>query len=279
MQESYSSGTVTITPPLTGTEKVVIDNGGAVTATCTTQEIADLGGGGEPTQNTAITTVGAGTLTAAAIAGGLITRTGPTGAFNDTTATALQIVAAIPGAVAGQSFVLTIKNGTAFSETLLAGAGVTLPGAIVVGPNSTAQYLVTLTSLAAVTFTHISTQFVDAPPGAQFATAALAAGTLAAGLITGAAIVVLQNTGATPGAQTTRTAAQMLADFPQARVGMSYLLRIVNTGAGTLTLTADGSVTITGTATVAQNVFRDYIVTFNTATTATFQSVGSGTSP
>ena len=114
---------------------------------------------------------------------------------------------------------------------------------------------------------------------AQFTTAALSAGTLAAGAVTGAAFVVLTNTGATPGAQTTRTAAQMLADFSQARVGMSYMLRIVNTGAGTLTLTADASVTITGTATIAQNVFRDYVVTFNTATTATFQSVGSGVSP
>lgn len=128
-----------------------------------------------------------------------------------------------------------------------------------------------------------STQLIAglSPPPAQFTTAALTAGTLAAGAITGAAFTVLRNTGATPGAQTVRTAAQMLADFPQARVGMSYMLRIINTGAGTFTLTADATptVTITGTATVAQNTFRDYVVTFNTATTATIQSVGSGTSP
>ena len=59
------------------------------------------------------------------------------------------------------------------------------------------------------------------------------------------------------------------------------MFRIVNTGAGTFTLTADAgpTVTITGTATIAQNVTRDYVLTFNTATTATIQSVGSGVSP
>jgi hypothetical protein len=71
----------------------------------------------------------------------------------------------------------------------------------------------------------------------------------------------------------------MLADFPAARVGMSYMLRIVNTGAGTLTLTADASVTLTGHAAILTNTFVDYVVTFLTATTASIQSVGSGTSP
>ena len=267
--------------PLTGAEQVALDSGGSTKAFATAQAIAGLGGSGTPIANTNITTVGAGTLTAAAIVGGLITRTGPTGAYTDTTATAAQIVAAIPGAFVGPSFEIAIKNSTAFAQTLAAGAGVTLPTSVVIGPQSLGYYLVTLTSLTAVTFTHLGTVLVAAFPPAQFSTAALAAGTLAAGLITGAAMVVLQNTGATPGAQTVRTAAQMLADFPQARVGDSYILRIVNTGAGTLTLTADAgpTVTITGTATVAQNVFRDYIVTFNTATTATIQSIGSGVSP
>jgi hypothetical protein len=272
---------------LTGAEVLFVQGitpGGSlspVTQQTTTGAIAQLAGSGEQTVNTAITTVGAGVLTAAGIVGGLITRTGPVAAFTDTTDTAANIVAAIPSAFIGQSFRLSIKNGTAFAETLAAGFGVTLPSAVVIGANSTATYLVTLTSLTAITFTHIATELVQAPPVAQFSTAALAAGTLAAGAITGAAFTVLQNTGATPGAQTVRTAAQMLADFPAARVGFSYILRIVNTGAGTLTLTADGgaTVTITGTATVATNVFRDYLVTFNTATTATIQSIGSGVSP
>lgn len=118
-------------------------------------------------------------------------------------------------------------------------------------------------------------------PAAKFTTAAKAAGTLAVGDITGANFSVLTNTGATPGAQTVRTAAQMLADIPGAVSGTVVMFRIVNTGAGTLTLTADGgaTVTITGTATIATNIFRDYTLTFTSATAATIQSVGSGVSP
>lgn len=276
-----TAGAIAVTS-LKGSEQVVVDNTGSVVITATTQQIAALGASGTPlSAGVAITTVGNGTLTAAALTSGLITRTGPVAAFNDTTATAAQIVAAVPGAFVGQSFPVLIKNGTAFNETLLAGANVTLPSTVIIGPNSVAQYIITLTSLTAVTISHVSTVSLDESPVAQFTTASLSAGTLAAGTITGASFTILTNTGATPGAQVVRTAAQMLADFPQARVGFSYILRIVNTGAGTFTLTADGgaTVTLTGTATIAQNVFRDYIVTFNTATTATIQSIGSGVSP
>jgi hypothetical protein len=71
----------------------------------------------------------------------------------------------------------------------------------------------------------------------------------------------------------------MLADIPGAQVGHSYVFRVVNTGAGTLTLAMDASVTGTGTLTVATNTFRDYLLTFLTATTASIQSIGSGVSP
>lgn len=116
---------------------------------------------------------------------------------------------------------------------------------------------------------------------AKFVTAAKTVGTFAAGDITGGCPTILQNTGATPGAQTVRTAAQMFADIPGAVVGGVYPFRIVNTGAGTLTITADAgpTVTLTGTMTIATNIFRDYLLTFNTAATATIQSVGSGVSP
>lgn len=233
------------------------------------------------TVNTAVTTAAGTTLTAAAITGGLITRTGPTAVFTDTTDTAAAIIAALPGAVSGQTFYITIVNKTAFTQTLAGGTGVTLTGFTVIPGNSSFYALVKLTSLTAVSIlgTYVSSNI--AINAAQFTTAALSVGTLAAGTITGAYHTVLTNTGATPGAQTVRTAAQMLADIPGAQVGFGYMLRIVNTGAGTLTLTADAgpTVTITGTATVAQNVFRDYVVTFPTATTATIQSVGSGVSP
>jgi hypothetical protein len=230
---------------------------------------------------TTLSTVGAGTITAAGIAGQTTMRTGSVAAFTDTTDTADAIIAAIPNARIGVSFVWTYYNGTVATATLAGGVGVTVTGGTTIaGSGGFGRYLVTYTAASTVTVVFIG----GASPSvseAQFTTAALSVGTLAAGAITGAAFTVLQNTGATPAAQTTRTAAQMLADFVGASVGFTYILRIVNTGAGTLTLTGGGGtgVTVTGTATVAQNVFRDYLVTFNTNTTATIQSIGSGVSP
>lgn len=102
-------------------------------------------------------------------------------------------------------------------------------------------------------------------------------GTLAAGDITGASHVTLVTTNATPGTQTTRTATQMFADAATMQVGQSYTLRITNTGAGTLTLGAGAGVTLTGTMTVPVNTTRDFVVTFNSATTLTIRATGTGT--
>lgn len=395
----YNTGTTSLTGSLAGSERVVVDNGGPQIVTVTTQQIANLAGTNTQTANTNITTVGAGTLTAAAIDGRLITRSGPTAAYTDTTDTAAAIVASITNAFVGQSFYISIKNTVPFNQTIAAGTGVTLAGGnTIVPPNSEGRFLVSLTSLTAVTLTSVNTPRLSAKaleaivglttvgagtitaagivagvtarsgptaaftdttdtaaaiiaaqpnarigdswewtyqnnvnflatlangtgvtvsgvtavpgqtsvrylvtytaaatvtiaeilvvpnislPPAKFSTAALSVAAFTAGAITGADFVVLQNTGATPGAQTVRTAAQMLADIPGGYVGLTVMFRIVNTGAGTLTITADGgaTVTLTGTMTIAQNVFRDYALTFNTATTATIQSVGSGVSP
>jgi hypothetical protein len=104
-------------------------------------------------------------------------------------------------------------------------------------------------------------------------------GTIAVGALTGGVDVTLITTNATPGNQTLRSAAQLLAD--QGEVApYSYNLRIVNTGAGTLTLVADGGATMTlgaGTYTVPTNTFRDFIVAFPTATTGTITTGGVGT--
>lgn len=116
-------------------------------------------------------------------------------------------------------------------------------------------------------------------PQASLSTLNATTGSLPVGAITGAGNVTLISSNATPGAQLVRTAAQMLADQPGGYVGQSWNVRITNTGAGTLTLTTDagGTVTMTGTMTVPQNTFRDFVVTINTATTATVRSVGTGT--
>jgi hypothetical protein len=77
-----------------------------------------------------------------------------------------------------------------------------------------------------------------AAPAAKYTTRALSSSTAAAGELTGAGFVTMNNSGATPGTYTTRTAAQMIADAGLQK-GDTYNLRIVNgQGTGTLTLAA-----------------------------------------
>ena len=116
--------------------------------------------------------------------------------------------------------------------------------------------------------------------GSQFVTQAYQSATFAAGDLTPATgtegIICLINTGTTPGTLTTRTATEMFGDTPNAKVSNSYLLAIRNGSgsANTATIAAGTGVTLTGTMTIAQNVTRIFVVTFNTATTMTFQSMG-----
>lgn len=113
---------------------------------------------------------------------------------------------------------------------------------------------------------------------AKFTTAALApAATAAAGDLTGAASVVMNNSANNPGNYTTRTAAQMIVDGLLS-VGDSYELRIVNgQGVGVLTLVAGAGVTLTGTMTIAINTWRDFVVTVTAAGAITIQSIATGT--
>jgi hypothetical protein len=125
--------------------------------------------------------------------------------------------------------------------------------------------------------------------GTYFSTfaAGVTTGTIPANVLTGALDVFLQSAATTPGNQTTRTAAQLWQDAVNqfgtaindpaiSTNGLQYTLTIAQTGAGTLTLVGGTGVTITGTATVAQNTTRQYIVNL-TPTAATFTDVLSGT--
>ncbi len=69
----------------------------------------------------------------------------------------------------------------------------------------------------------------------------------------------------------------MFADQGNVQPGDKYLLRIINTSGGTTTVVAGSGVTLTGTATLATNTTRDFVVTFTSATALTMQSVGVGT--
>ena len=107
--------------------------------------------------NTNITTAGAGTLTAAGLAGGVITRSGPTAAFTDTTTTGTLLSGQLPNPMVGQGWEVSIINTVAFAQTFAAGSGITLSG--LTGPvpgNSTSRWLITNTAANAFTMQLIS---------------------------------------------------------------------------------------------------------------------------
>ena len=226
---------------------------------------------------TALTTVGAGTITAAAMLSGGVNRTGPTSAFTDTTDTAAAIQGDWTGGAVSNSFDLTYINKTAFNATLAGGSGVTLVGALIVPANSTAVYRVIWTGTSTLSMTELSVVSNTSLPNALVTALNATTGSLPVGAITGAKEVYLVSSNATPGAQLVRTAAQMLADTPNGAVGMSWKVRIINTGTNAFTLTQDAgnTVTITGDVVILQDSWVDYVVTLTGAATATMQSVGN----
>lgn len=229
-------------------------------------------------QNTAITTVGAGTLTAAAIAGGLITRSGPTDVYTDTTATGAQILAALGADTpVGATRLLTIKNTVAFAQTLAAGAsGVTLAGLTVIPGLSVGYFLLKQDTAGAFTLTGINVVPLMSLPNAKFVTAALESATIAAASVAGANVCEHINTGTTPGNLQFPAAADIVAAIPNAQIGFSYVLEIRNGSgsANTATITTNTGITLTGTMTIAQNVTRRFIVTLTSLTAVTVQSMG-----
>ncbi len=116
-------------------------------------------------------------------------------------------------------------------------------------------------------------------PTFQFNTAALSTTTASAGQLSGAAFVIMNNSGGTPGNYTTRTATQMIADSGLV-LGNPYMLLLINGQAtGTLTLVAGGGVTVTGTASVVPITARLFTVVVNNIVTPaiTITNVGSFT--
>lgn len=79
------------------------------------------------------------------------------------------------------------------------------------------------------------------------------------------------------------TVASLIAALPQvvqgSPVGISFQLRVINSSGAAFawTLTTNTGWTLAGTMSMAQNTWRDFIVTITSATTATIQSVGTGT--
>lgn len=119
-------------------------------------------------------------------------------------------------------------------------------------------------------------------PNGQYGSNSSAVGFTATGAeVAGARDVVLDLTGALAAGANIQmpTAANLVAAVPNAVVGETYVLRILNnsSGAFTWTLTVNTGVTISGTATILQNTWREWLVTLTSLTAVTLQNIGSGT--
>lgn len=127
---------------------------------------------------------------------------------------------------------------------------------------------------------------LDAAPVAAFNTNTATSGTTltAANVAGGAASVDLALTGTLGAGANAQlpTVAGLLPSLWAASQGASYRLRICNqsSGAFSWTVTTNTGWTLTGTMTIAQNTWREFVVTITNAgatPTATLQSVATGT--
>ncbi len=253
----------------------------ATTEQTTTGAIAALAGGESVFTITPITTVGNGTLTAAGLVGGEILRSGPTGDYSDATVTGTAIVSALPGGyVAGTSFQVLIKNATAFTQTITAGAGVTLPTTVIVPAYCVARYLVTPSSASAVTFAHINT----APIGtgtSLTAPAITSITTVGAGVLTAAAFnsSIISRGGAQGGGaftDLTDTAVAIIAACGNlvGKIGTSFRVWVSNTTNAVMTVGAGAGVTVSGTSIIPSGGMAQFLVTYTAAATLTMVGIG-----
>lgn len=230
--------------------------------------------------NTSIVTVGAGTLTAAGLIGGVVTRTGPTSAFTDTTATGALIDASMPNNNP-TAWIFEIKNSTAFVETLAGGTGVTLSGRTTVQPNSVGQFLVTKSATA--TYTMYGIGIYPQAWENSFGLIATADNgttqTLTAAMVTGGKITYHTTTGGTTPSLTLPLATAIDTALPDIRAGQSYVLRVINSNSGTATIVTNTGWTTSGTLTIATNTWREFLVTCTTTQAGVYAitSVGTGT--
>jgi hypothetical protein len=243
--------------------------------------VAALTDGQQPTSDvvTTISTVGAGTLTAAGLVGGVILRSGAQSAtaFSDATDTAANIVAAIPNAQAGQSVRCVIKNNTDGAQTITAGSGVTLAGQTIIAANTWCEFTIVLTSLTAVAITGVESGRNVVMPLFKRVAIVANTSTLSAGDMEGAHVCFLNCSGQATPSFTTRTGAQIAANIPNIQIGFNYVVRVINANSGQQTMVAGSGVTISGTATLATNTWREFMMAYTAADTFTMTSVGTGT--
>lgn len=210
------------------------------------------------------------------------TATPLTGSLNTIGTTAPGTGVNLPSSVnsAGLSVVITNNGANQVQVYPAQGAADTINGVaasigVAMHPGSVAAFNCTLPGSWTVS--------TVSPVGSIYNTnAATGATTLTAANITGAQQVVALNMtgalGAGANAQLPTVSATILAMHTPA-IGSSFILRVINTSSGAFawTVTTNAGWTLGGLMTVAQNTWRDFNIKLNTLTTATIQSIGSGT--
>ena len=110
---------------------------------------------------------------------------------------------------------------------------------------------------------------------------ATASATLAAANLSGGVAVVLNLTGALAGAAnaTLPTVASLVTALGQVAAGTAYRIRVINSSSGAFawTVVTNTGWTLAGTMSIAQNTWREFLITFQSATAATLQQIGTGT--
>lgn len=225
---------------------------------------------------TALSTVGAGTITAAGIVGGVTARGGAQGgsAFTDTTDTAAAIISALGSSVpVNSSFYWTYENTTNAQATLSAGSGVTLTGNAIVPKLTVAMYVVTKTSSSAVTIVYFAGGQYAPLPYAKYGVDTVQNATATAGGLTGAQIVSVRLTGATPATVSVGPAADIVAATPNAAAGLNYLLTVVNPAATTAQLTGLTGVTIGSGGKILPTGAQQFNVSLDSLTSITMTGI------
>lgn len=258
--------------------------GGGVLSAAILQQI--LGGDGSGLVEASVTTAGDGALTAGALTGGVILRTGPTAAFTDTLADAEDIVDALGENISvGQTFLFYYKNNTAYQATLAAGAGMTLPATVKVPPFQTAIYYGTVGGTQdspTVELTHVASGPLRASQASENPLLTALGGTgnatiTAAGINGGVTTRTAQTAART---DTTDTAANIIAGNPAlAAVGGSFKYRYVNNGIFPITIAGGTGVTPSVVTVVPPNSWVDYVLTKTGAATIDMVAVGQGYFP
>lgn len=171
-----------------------------------------------------LTTVGAGTLTAALLTGySILSRTGPTAAYNETTDTASNIIAALAvnsqTPMQGTSYRWRHINTVAYIGTMVAGTGVTLSGTTANAASSYRDYLITLTNTTPTSIATASTSTVTPrvlTGMSAAATALVSPGQLVTGIGIGASAKVVSvqpGIGVTVDVDSTATASLVAVTF------------------------------------------------------------------